>query len=457
VVVGIAYIVAAGVAYYGAHRGHYQATGQATAILIVLMFGVGTDYCLLLIARYREELANATPDAMGVALRRTAPVIVSAGAIVVAVMLVLGVADYNATRWMGPVLAIGTAVSVLAGVTLLPAILAALPKKAFLHKKPIGPIWPRIGALVRRRPAMLATAVVALLLAGALGTLRDQGTLDFRDQFRQTPESVVGLRAMQAKFPPGQAGPVDILVPKSFVEDGANGPKLHMGLAHTLDLGAESTDEKLVLVRLTLKRDPFTEAAQQDVERLRKNLRTLAPTGLIGGPTAEALDSQTALDRDAKLIIPLALGLVFVIVAVLLRSLIAPIYAVATVLLSYGFALGVSSLVFPDSDPAAPLFTFIFLVALGVDYNVFLLSRIKEARRHMSHEDAVIEGLQRTGGVITSAGLILTCTFLVLLATELESLFQVGFTVALGLLVDTFLIRIFLVPSIALLLRSKAL
>ncbi|MDA0185641.1 MMPL family transporter [Solirubrobacter phytolaccae] len=456
-VVGVAYIVAAGIAYYGAQRGHYQATGQATAILIVLMFGVGTDYCLLLIARYREELASGTADAMGVALRRTAPTIVSAGAIVVAVMLVLGVADYNATRWMGPVLAIGTAVSVLAGVTLLPAILAALPTKAFLHKKPIGPVWPRIGALVRRRPAMLATAVVALLVVGALGTLRDQGTLDFREQFRETPESVVGLRKLQAKFPPGQAGPVDVLVPKTITEDNENGPKLTQGRALALDFAGESIDAKQILIRLALKHDPFSDAALRDVEHLRANLRTLEPTGLIGGPTAEMLDSQAALDRDAKLIIPLALGLVFLIVAILLRSLIAPIYAVATVLLSYAFALGVSSLVFAESDPATPLFTFIFLVALGVDYNVFLLTRIKEARKTRSHEDAVIYGLERTGGVITSAGLILAGTFSVLLATQLESLFQVGFTVALGLLVDTFLIRIFLVPSIALLLRSKAL
>jgi putative drug exporter of the RND superfamily len=138
-----------------------------------------------------------------------------------------------------------------------------------------------------------------------------------------------------------------------------------------------------------------------------------------------------------------------VIVAVLLRSLIAPVYVIATVLLSYAFALGVSTIVFGKSDPAQPLFTFVFLVALGVDYNIFLITRIRE-------EGDVVKGLVKTGGVITSAGLILAGTFCTLLATELESLFQVGFTVALGLLVDTFLIRIFLVPSIALLLRSRA-
>ena len=214
VVVGVAYLVAAGVAYAGAQAGLYQATGQATAILIVLMFGAGTDYCLLLLARYREELAADTPDAMGTALRRTAPAIVSAGGIVVVVMLVLAVADYNATRWMGPVLAIGTAITVLAGVTLLPAVLAVLPQRAFTRKKPLGPVWPRIGALVRRRPAMLTAAVVAVLVAGALGNLKEQGTLDFGEQFRDTPESVEGLRRLQEKFPPGQAGPVDLLVPR---------------------------------------------------------------------------------------------------------------------------------------------------------------------------------------------------------------------------------------------------
>lgn len=458
IVVGIAYVVAAGVVYAGAKAGLYQATGQATAILIVLMFGAGTDYCLLLLSRYREELADDTPDAMNVALKRTAPAIISAGGIVVAVMLVLSLADYNATRWMGPVLAIGTAITVLAGVTLLPAVLEALPRKAFTHKKPIGPIWPRIGSLVRRRPVMLSTAVVALLLAGALGNLSEQGTLDFSEQFRETPESVVGLRQLQAKFPPGQAGPVDIVVEQAVVTRGSPLGLLGSDQAFSTDLVGFSKDERLALVRVTLNQDPFTELATEAIPKLRENARKLSPTALVGGPTAEVLDSETALSRDSKLIIPIALALVFLIVAVLLRSLIAPIYAVLTVILSYAFALGVSTLIFPESDPAMPLFTFIFLVALGVDYNVFLLSRIKEARNSgLTHEDAVIEGLQRTGGVITSAGLILAGTFCTLLATQLESLFQVGFTVALGLLVDTFLIRIFLVPSIALLLRSKAL
>jgi RND superfamily putative drug exporter len=454
VVVGIAYVVAAAIVYAGAKAGLYQATGQATAILIVLMFGAGTDYCLLLLSRYREELAAASPDPMGTALRRTMPTIVSAGGIVAVVMLVLTVADYNATRWMGPVLAIGIAVTVLAGITLLPAILAALPKTAFrAHQS--SRVWPRIGALVRQRPGVLIAAVLAVLFAGALGNLKGREPLDFAEQFRNPPESVAGLRVMQAKLPPGQSGPVDIVVDQGVLSTSLQ--QLGSDVAYSVDLVGYARDGKRALVRVTLDQDPFTERATEAVTKLRENAKSISPSAMVGGATAEVLDAETALRRDARLIVPLALVLVFVIIAALLRSLIAPIYVILTVLLSYAFALGLSSLIFSKSDPAEPLFTFLFLVALGVDYNVFLLTRIKEARRNLSHEDAVIKGLELTGGVITSAGLILAGTFCTLLATELQSLYQVGFTVALGLLVDTFLIRIFLVPSIALRLGPKAL
>jgi RND superfamily putative drug exporter len=440
-VVGAAYLVAAAVVYALAQGGAFRATGQATAILIVLMFGLGTDYCLLLLARYREALTDDPQAAMTVAVRRTGPAIVSAGGIVVVVMLVLGVADYNATRWMGPVLAIGTAITVLAGLTLLPALLVSFGLRA---RRTQSTLWPRIGAFVKARPAALAAAVLALLIAGALGNLRDNGTLDFAEQFRSTPESVEGLRRMQEKFVPGQTGPVDVVIdartlPEVLPAIGA----IHFG---------DSRDGRLSLVRVVFDADPFSDDTAATIPDLRRAARaaTQGRTALVGGPSAEIHDTKEVLKADAKLIVPLALALVFVIVAVLLRSLVAPIYVIGTVLLSYAFALGVSSLVFEDSDPAMPLFTFLFLVALGVDYNVFLLARIREERD-------VIKGLVTTGGVITSAGLILAGTFCTLLATELESLFQVGFTVALGLLVDTFLIRIFLVPSIALLLGSRAL
>jgi RND superfamily putative drug exporter len=460
VVVGLAYIVAAGLVYAAAQAGAFKATGQATAILIVLMFGAGTDYCLLLVARYREELREESDPhaAMTTALRRTGPAIVSAGAIVVAVMLVLGIADYNATRWMGPVLAIGTAVTVLAGVTLLPALLVAVGTRAVTARRGQTPrLWPRIGRLVRAHPAKLGVVVVAVLAAGALGNLKDGGTLDFSQQFRTPPESVEGMRQMQAHFPVGQVGPVDVVVDARAVAEVLPAVAKAPGV-FTADLVGFSRDDRLSLVRVLLDQDPFTDAATDVIPGIRRIAATTAKgrTALVGGPTAEARDSREGLAADARLIVPLALALIFVIVAVLLRSLVAPLYVIATVILSYAFALGVSALAFPNTDPAQPLFTFVFLVALGVDYNVFLLTRIREARRTMNHGDAVITGLERTGGVITSAGLILAGTFCTLLALELESLFQVGFTVALGLLVDTFLVRILLVPSIALVLGSRA-
>jgi RND superfamily putative drug exporter len=312
---------------------------------------------------------------------------------------------------------------------------------------------------VRDHPGAIALAVLALLTAGALGNLKDRGALDFSEQFRNPPESVAGLNRLKEKFPPGQAGPVNVVVDARAAPDVLPAIDTGVGASASNDLVGFSRDNRLALIRVTLSTDPFTEAATELIPKYRANADRLSNgrEALVGGPTAEIHDSQVALARDARLIVPLALALVFLIVAALLRSLVAPLYVIATVLLSYAFALGVSALLFDESDPAMPLFTFVFLVALGVDYNIFLIARIREAARREPTRSAVITGLERTGGVITSAGLILAGTFCTLLATELQSLFQVGFTVALGLLVDTFLVRIFLVPSIALLLGSRAL
>jgi putative drug exporter of the RND superfamily len=212
-----------------------------------------------------------------------------------------------------------------------------------------------------------------------------------------------------------------------------------------------------------LRLDPFSEEATDAVPGVRALARAAAPGKeiLVGGEVAEAYDSRQALARDTRLIVPVSLGLVLIILAILLRAVILPLYVVGTVVLSFGFALGASALIFthlldqPASDPSLPLFAFIFLVALGVDYNVFLLARIREERERAPTEDAVTAALERTGGVITSAGLVLAATFGVLMALELEALFQIGFVVALGLLADTFLVRALLVPAIAHLLGER--
>jgi RND superfamily putative drug exporter len=468
-VVGIAYMVAAAAVYGLVAAGAVQVTGQATAILIVLMFGAGTDYCLLLVSRYREELRQ-TDDARAAltrATRRSAPAILSAGATVFVAMLVLGLADYRATRSMGPVLALGIAVMVLAGLTLLPAVLAVAGRRAFW---PAGPgtgkehgVWHRIGHAVSTRPALTAAVVLALLVAGALGNLPGRGGLAFTDNLRSTPESVGGLELIKREFGPGRAGPVDLIVETSRSPDVLAAMDKLPEVAIVTPVSYDRS-KKLMLVELTLAADPFSERARDAVPRLREVARGAADGGrvLVGGVTAEAYDSARAQRSDAAVIVPLTLLLILLIVAALVRAVVAPLYLVGTVVLSYAFALGASALVFthvfgqPDSDPALPLFAFIFLVALGADYNIFLISRIREEHRRLDAREAVVAGLRRTGGVITSAGLILAGTFGALMAIPVEGLLQAGFTISLGLLVDAFAIRIFLVPAIAVMLGEAS-
>ena len=466
-IVSLAYLVAAGVIYGLTEAGVIDVTGQATAILIVLMFGAGTDYCLLVISRFKEELAGGTEPhaALTAATRRSAPAILTAGGIVVAAMLVLTLADYRATATMGPVLAVGTAVTVAAGLTLLPALLSIVGARVFWPAKPRtgSRMWASIGGFVRMRPGATILVVGAVLVAGALGALEDRPPLSFADSFRNAPESVTAQALIADRYEPGLLGPAEAIVASAdsgtVVDQLTRTPGVLAAYATAL-----STDRELTLIEIIPTTDPFTQAGQDAVPALRDALLGMATTAppVLGGAAAEAYDARMALADDAKLIVPLVLILVLAIVAVMVRAFVAPLYLVATVVLSYAFALGASSLLFthvlgqPGSDPALPTFAFVFLVALGVDYNVFLISRIREEREHRDARDAVISGLERSGGVITSAGLILAGTFLALVAVDMVSLAQVGFTVALGLLVDTFLVRCFLVPAIAVKLGDRS-
>ncbi|WP_051324853.1 MMPL family transporter [Candidatus Solirubrobacter pratensis] len=479
VVVGIAYVVAGGITYALVKAGLTSASGQTTAILIVLMFGAGTDYCLLIVARFRDELRR-TGDvgvAMTRATERTGPAILSAGAIVIVAMLVLALADFNATREMGPILALGIAVMVAAGLTLLPAILATVGRRAFWPVVPRvqaaepqpSALWRRAGRLVARRPALTAGAVTLILAAGALGSLGGRETLDFSEAFRDAPESVQGEQVIAHRFIPGRAAPVNVVSGYGAKEhviaaltSGSRTPVQDMYLSAVSPPRATGRSE-LALASAYLRMNPFSDEATDAIPELRRKARAAARGEplLIGGEAAEAYDTREALGRDTRLIVPIGLALTLLILAVLLRAVVMPLYVIATVILSFAFALGVSSLAFthlmhqPASDQTLEQFAFIFLVALGVDYNVFLLARIREERATRPTKDAVIAALERTGGVITSAGLVLAATFSVLMALPLESLFQVGFVVAVGLLADTFLVRALLVPSLAVLLGER--
>jgi RND superfamily putative drug exporter len=470
-VVAIAYIVATGAVYGLVEAGATTVSGQSTAILIVLMFGAGTDYCLLIVSRFREELARGgeVDEAMARAASRTGPSILASGGIVIAAMLVLGLADFNATREMGPILALGVAVMVACGLTLLPAALAALGTRAFWPAVPrpgdeqTRARWTRIGELVRRRPVLLASVSAGILVLGALGNLGGRGYLDLTEQYRDPPESVQGQQLIRERYPPGRVAPLDVVV-SSEVAIPVRDALAHAKEVSDANTDSQSRDGRLISEQVLLKIDPFSRDAMDAIPRLREAVRKAAngELAVIGGATAENHDNLQALSRDAKLIVPLVLLLILLVLIALLRCVVAPLYVIGTVVLSFGFALGASSLAFthlfgqPDSDPNLAIFSFIFLVALGVDDNIFLMTRIREERRRgLPTRDAVIAGLERTGGVITSAGLILAGTFATLMALDLEALFQVGFTVCLGLLVDAFLVRTFLVPSIALLLDER--
>lgn len=475
IVVGVAYAVAGGVVYLIVQGFDLPINGQATGILIILMFGAGTDYCIYLVARYREELRvrEDRHDAMQHAVARSGPAILSAGGTVVAAMLVLLFADLSSTRNQGPVLAIGVAITMLAGLTLLPALLTIVGRRSFW---PVIPrfgsedrsrrsVYHRVGEVVTGRPVATVVIVTAVLLVCTLGLLTQPGGLGIGGGFRNDPESIQGQVALSKALPPGELATTQVIVnaPADQLE-AATGAVLGALDADTADVAAvrpslTATAGDGQLLEVTLTRDPYSDDAAASVPRIREIAAEAASavgaTAIVGGPTAQDYDTDRTVSRDAKLIVPLTLLLILIILALLLRAIIAPLYLIATVIVSFFATLGLSYLIFihvfgsPGVDPGYATFLFLFAVALGVDYNIFLVSRIREEAESAPMRPAVLRALETTGGVITSAGLILAGTFLVLMTLPLEALFQLGFGVALGVLIDTFVVRTLLVPALA--------
>ena len=475
IVVGVAYAVAGGVVYLIVQGFDLPINGQATGILIILMFGAGTDYCIYLVARYREELRvrEDRHDAMQHAVARSGPAILSAGGTVVAAMLVLLFADLSSTRNQGPVLAIGVAITMLAGLTLLPALLTIVGRRSFW---PVIPrfgsedrsrrsVYHRVGEVVTGRPIATVVIVTAVLLVCTLGLLTQPGGLGIGGGFRNDPESIQGQVALSKALPPGELATTQVIVnaPADQLE-AATGAVLGALDADSADVAAvrpslTATAGDGQLLEVTLTRDPYSDDAAASVPRIREIAAEAASavgaTAIVGGPTAQDYDTDRTVSRDAKLIVPLTLLLILIILALLLRAIIAPLYLIATVIVSFFATLGLSYLIFihvfgsPGVDPGYATFLFLFAVALGVDYNIFLVSRIREEAESAPMRPAVLRALETTGGVITSAGLILAGTFLVLMTLPLEALFQLGFGVALGVLIDTFVVRTLLVPALA--------
>ncbi|MFD4366858.1 MMPL family transporter [Rhodococcus sp. NPDC058521] len=477
-------------------------TGQSQGILFVLVIGAGTDYALLLIARYREELHfhENRFDAMITAWRESAPAITASAVTVVLGLLCLMFSELNSNKSLGPVAAIGIVCTYLVMMTFLPVALAAAGRWVFWPRKPkvdnaadltTHGMWGKIAAAVgsKDRPFWIgATALLAVLFLVGFGSLKTDG-LSSTENFTNKPDAVAGQELYDSKFDPGAGAPavivtnVDALDAVTEAVKGVEGVSSDAGavcpqvdvakLAELIKTNPEAVatasgsgcapgpltvapiDGRTIL-NVTLADSYDSPEALDTVQRLRDAAHAVpGADALVGGTTATTLDVQQASVHDRNLIIPIVLVVIFIVLAVLLRALLAPVILIATVVLSFAATLGVCGLFFThifhfaNADPAFPLYAFVFLVALGIDYNIFLMTRVREETEEHGTRSGVLRGLAVTGGVITSAGIVLAATFAVLGVLPLVFLAEVGFAVSFGVLLDTIIVRSILVPAMS--------
>jgi RND superfamily putative drug exporter len=468
--------VAGTIVYYAAKADLLDLNGQSQGILSVLVLGAATDYALLLIARYREELHHheSRYDAMKVSLRGVFEPILASGSTVIAGLLVLLLSDLSGNRGLGPVGAIGVAVSMITVLTFLPALLVVFGRWIFWPKIPkfddvdeqLSGTWAKIGNAVERNPKRIwiSTALLLVIFAGFSFTLKADGLAN-TEAFTKRTDSVIGLEKLGEHFPSGEGSPVEIVVKQNdvdrattalltvdnvaFVEPVVAGQKIP---------GAPTPPIKVVdgqvLLNATLKVAPDSVEARNTIPLIRDAVHAIDKDILVGGGTAVQFDTDVASRHDNRVIIPVVLIIIGIILGLLLRSILAAALLLLTVVLSFMATLGVCQLVFENvfgfkgADASFPLFTFIFLVALGIDYNIFLMTRVREESLKIGTRKGVIKGLTVTGGVITSAGIVLAATFAVLGVLPLVFLAQLGFAVAFGVLLDTIIVRSLLVPAL---------
>ncbi|MBC7274120.1 MAG: MMPL family transporter [Streptomyces sp.] len=465
----VALFTAQALVYLLAEHGGLTVNGQSAGILLVLVFGAGTDYALLLVARYREELRRHQDrhEAMALALHRAGPAVIASSATVVLSMLVLMAAEMNSTSGLGPVAAIGVAVALLAMLTLFPALLVIFGRWIFWpvipHNGDPDPtergVWARTGRRIARRPRMVWAVTAGVLAICSLGLiqLRAEG-ISNADAFTGKPDSIVGQEVSARYFPAGSGDPLVIVANQPQAEQVGRAVAGTPGVVpESLGPapGSKTVHEGRVLFEATMSDPADSEAAKQTVERVRDAVHEVPDAdALVGGGTAALLDMDEATTHDNILIIPLVLVVVLLILCVLLRALIAPLLLIGTVILSFAAALGISALAFrylfdyAGESTDFPLFVFVFLVALGIDYNIFLTTRIREEAARQGTRAGVVTGLAATGAVITSAGLVLAGTFAALGTLPMVAFAEIGFAVALGVLLDTFIVRSVLVTSL---------
>ncbi len=532
---------------YGMSELGVTVNGQSSSIMSILVLGAGTDYALLVVARYREELHKTADrhEAMQAAMASAGPAVFASAATVIAALFCLTFAKVNGTSGLGPIGAMGVACACLSMLTLLPALLTIFGRRAFWPFVPhtpdwiaahqatpagglgrqcvegsrlgallpvigasllvalllplvllnallrkvtrgaipsliVGPLdraifqpyelrrvrrervtdathgfWKRVGDVVAAHNTRVTLGTIAVLLVMSAGLVFFSTDLTTNDAYRTEVESVEGQELLSQSFPAGASAPTDIVVPGESEVPAVTRAVEGVDGVESVS-GPVASGERGVLVQATLEPEPYSTEAFDLVDPIRDAAHQAASGTLVGGASAVEFDVREAAARDSTVIPPIVLFVVFLILVLLLRAVIAPLVLIGTVIISFLAALGVGYFAFevifdfPGSDPSLPLFAFVFLVALGVDYNIFLLARAREETLAHGTREGMLRALAVTGGVITSAGIVLAGTFSVLAALPLVFLTEIGFVVALGVLLDTFLVRSILVPALVL-------
>lgn len=471
-----------------AKLGWIQLNGQSQGILSILVIGAATDYALLFVARFREALTHTTNRTAAVltAWKASWEPILASGATVIIALLCLLFSDLNSNKALGPVAAAGILCSLFAALTLLPALMALLGRAAFWPFRPKlipaterepelvtglegqNGVWRATGSLVSRRPRTVWVASVLLLLVASAGLLQLKANgVPQTEVILAASNAVDGQDALARHYDAGSGSPAVIVADAAKAQEVLDTVKANAGVGNAYLLAegsvpitagaptAPAVRDGKVLINATLNYAADSTEAENVVVNLRQDLKKADGGTLVGGVTATALDTNTTAQRDLVTIIPVVLAVILVILMLLLRSVLAPVLLVASVVLSYAAALGVSAIVFnnvlgfPGADATVPLFGFVFLVALGVDYNIFLMSRVREESLKHGTRAGILRGLVVTGGVITSAGVVLAATFAALGVIPIMFLVQLAFIVAFGVLLDTVLVRSLLVPALA--------
>ena len=467
--------------YAMAKWGWIELSGQSQGILSILVIGAATDYSLLLVARYREALehVDAKWQAITSALKAAFEPIVASGFTVIVALLCLLFSDLNSNRSLGPIAATGIVFSLLATLTFLPALLVAFGRGSFWPAKPvvktgvkervdISKLWRRIGSLVAKHPRRTWIATLALLLLCSAGIMQLQASgVPQTDLILTKSEAVDGQAVLAKHFDSTIGTPMVVIttpehqsaiIKQLRATDGVATVEAYSGTSGRTGQSIQPAKviDGHILINATLaSTETDSAAAEAVVSQARTTLATIDPSVLVGGATAIALDTNTTATSDLKKIIPIVLAVILVILIALLRSIIAPLLLIGTVIISYIAALGVSALVFnhifqfPGADASVPLFGFVFLVALGIDYNIFLMTRVHEESKKIGTHAGIIRGLGKTGGVITSAGVVLAATFAALGIIPILFLAQLAFIVAFGVLLDTIIVRSLFVPALS--------